>query len=81
MIHISIFKFFIEFVTTLFLFYVLDFWPQGVWALSCLTRDGTHTHCIGRQSEPLDHHGNHHILTGFTKPGLMLQRFFSYSVH
>ena len=77
----TIFKFIVEFVTTLFLFYVLDFWSQGMCDLSCLTRDGTYTCCIGRQSEPLDHHGSHRVLTGFTKPDLMLQRFLSYSVH
>ena len=26
------------------------FWPLGMWDLSPLTRDGTHTPCIGRQS-------------------------------
>ena len=29
----TIFKVFIELVTTLFLFYVLVFWPQGMWDL------------------------------------------------
>ena len=41
---------FVEFVTILFLFYVLVFWPQGMWDLSSLTRDRTHTSCIGRQT-------------------------------
>ena len=45
----TILKVVIEFVTTLLLFYVLDFWPQGVWDLGSLTRDWTHTPCIGRQ--------------------------------
>ena len=29
------------------LFYVLVFWPQGMWDLSFLTRDQNCTHCIG----------------------------------
>ena len=39
----SISKFLIEFVTILFLFYLLVFWPQGMWDLSSLIRDGTCT--------------------------------------
>ena len=35
----TIFKVFIEFVTILLLFYVLVFWPRGMWALSSPTRD------------------------------------------
>ena len=46
-------KVFIEFVTTLLLFYVLVFWPQGMWDLSSQTRDRTRTPCIGRQSPNL----------------------------
>ena len=34
----TIFKVFIEFVTIMLLFHVLDFWPQGTWDLSPLTR-------------------------------------------
>ena len=34
-----IFKVSIEFVTILFLSYVLVLWPDGMWDLSCLTRD------------------------------------------
>ena len=34
-----IFKVFIEFITILLLFYVLVFWPQGMWDLSLLTRN------------------------------------------
>ena len=26
------------------------FWPQDMWDLNSLTRDGTHTPCVGRQS-------------------------------
>ena len=33
----TIFKFFIEFVTILFLLYILVFWPGGMWELSSLT--------------------------------------------
>ena len=46
----TIFKVSIEFVTTLLPFYVLVFWPQGMWDLSSLTRDRTLSPCIGRQS-------------------------------
>ena len=47
----TIFKVFIEFVTILylFLFYVLVFWPRGMWDLSSSTRDRTLTLCTGRQ--------------------------------
>ena len=45
----TIFKVFIEFVTILLLFYVLVFWPRGMWDLSSPTRDRTHTPCIGRR--------------------------------
>ena len=40
-----ILKVFIEFVTILLLFW---FWSWGMWCLSSLTRDWTHTPCIGR---------------------------------
>ena len=49
----TIFEVFIDFVTVLLLFYVLFlffFWLRGMWDLSSLTRDQTHTPCIGRQS-------------------------------
>ena len=46
----TIFKVFIEFVTILLLFYVLVFWPQGMWDLSSLTRNWTRTPFIGRRS-------------------------------
>ena len=46
----TIFKVFIEFVRILFLFYVLVFWPQGIWDPSSLARDWTCTPCIGRWS-------------------------------
>ena len=39
----SIFQIFIEFVSILFLFYVLDLWPWGTGALSSPARDWTHT--------------------------------------
>ena len=44
------FKVFIEFVTTLLLFYVLASWPRGMWDPSSPTRDPTHTPCIARRS-------------------------------
>ena len=47
----DVFKVFIEFVTTLFLFKIfLFFWPQGMWHLNSLTRGWTHIFCIGRWS-------------------------------
>ena len=46
----NIFKVFTEFVTISLLFYVLVFWPRGMWDLSSLTRDRTCTPCIGRRS-------------------------------
>ena len=36
------------FVIVLLLFYVLAFWPWGMWDLSSLTRDWTRTPCIWR---------------------------------
>ena len=42
------FKVFIEFVTILLLFYVLVFWPRGMWDPTSPTRDQTCTPCIGR---------------------------------
>ena len=44
------FKVFIEFVTILFLFYVLFFWPRSLWDLSSLTRYWTRIPSIGRWS-------------------------------
>ena len=46
----TIFKVFIEFVTISLLFYVLGFWPWGMWDLSSLARDWTCIPCIGRWS-------------------------------
>ena len=43
-------KVFIEFVTIVFLFYVLAFWLWGMWDLSSPTRDWTQTPCTGRSS-------------------------------
>ena len=45
-----IFKVFIEFVTVPCLFYVLVFWPWGIWDLSSGTRAWTCIPCIGRWS-------------------------------
>ena len=39
----TIFKVFIELVTTLLLVYVLVFWLRGLWDLSSPNRDQTHT--------------------------------------
>ena len=33
-----------------FCFMCWDFWPQGIWDLSSLTRDQAHTPCLGRWS-------------------------------
>ena len=38
------------FFTILLLLYVLTFWPPGKWDLSSLTKDQTHSLCLGRQS-------------------------------
>ena len=46
----NIFKVPIELVTILLLPYVLYIWPPSMWNLNSLTRDRTHTPCIGRQS-------------------------------
>ena len=46
----TIFKFFIEFVTILLLFYILVFWPPGMWDLSFTTGSRTSIPCIGRQT-------------------------------
>ena len=48
--NVDHFKVFIEFVITWLLFYVLVFWPQGMWEFSCPTRDWTCTPCTGRRS-------------------------------
>ena len=40
----------LNFVTILPLFYVLLLWPRGMWDRSSLTRDGTHSPCIGTGS-------------------------------
>ena len=37
----TLFRVFIEFVTILFLYYVLGFWPGGMWDLNSLTRELT----------------------------------------
>ena len=46
----TIFKVFIEFVTILLLFYVLDFWPQGMWDFISPTRDQSHSPCFRRKN-------------------------------
>ena len=54
----TMFKVFIEFVTILFLFYVLVFWLQGMENLSSPSRDQTPTPCILRGTQPLDDQGS-----------------------
>ena len=44
----TFFEIFIGFITVLLLFYVLFFWPQGLWDFSFPTRDQSCTPCIGR---------------------------------
>ena len=44
------FKIFIEFVTLLLLFYVLSFWPQGMWDLGSPVKVWAHITCPGRPS-------------------------------
>ena len=45
----TIFKVFIDFVTTLLLFFMFwFFWPQGMWDFSSLARDQTCILCTGR---------------------------------
>ena len=46
----TILKVFIELVTTLLLFYVLVFWPRGMWDPSSPIRDRTYTACVERRS-------------------------------
>ena len=46
----TIFKVFIEFAAVLLLFYVLFFWPRGMWDLRSPTRDWTSILGIGRLS-------------------------------
>ena len=53
------FKAFTEFVTLLFLFYLLVFWPQGVWGLNSLNREpNLHSSCWQVKSLQLDHQGS-----------------------
>ena len=55
----TILKVFIEFVTILLLFYVLVFWPRGMWDLSSPTNDQTTGPCVGSmESYPLNHQGS-----------------------
>ena len=44
------FKVFIGFPTIPFLFYILGFWPRGMWDLISLTRHQALTPSIGRHS-------------------------------
>ena len=66
----TIFKVFIEFVTIFLLFYVLVFWPRGMWDLSSPTRDRACTSYTGRQS--LNHWTTREVPAhvSFCHPGL-----------
>ena len=46
----TIFKASVKLFAILFLFYILQYWPRGMWDLSSLTRDWTHTLWNGRLS-------------------------------
>ena len=70
-----VFKVSIEFVTILFLFYVLDFWSQGRWDLSSPTVDLTYSPCIGRRS--LNHWITREVLFIFLSPSRGLPRWLS----
>ena len=61
----SFFTVFIKSVTILLLFYVLVFWPWGMWDLSSPTKDWTCTPCIGRQD--LHHWTTREILVKWVK--------------
>ena len=53
------FKVFIEFITILFLFYVLVFWPRDMCDHNSLIRDRSCTPCIGKvKFQPLVHQGS-----------------------
>ena len=69
----TIFKVFIESVTILLLFYVLVFWPWGMWDLSFLTRNWTWTCCIRRQNP--NHWTTRVVLTCFKSKILALLTF------
>ena len=56
------FKVFIGFPTIPFLFYILGFWPRGMWDLISLTRDQALTPSIGRHS--LNHQIAREVLSG-----------------
>ena len=61
----AILKVFTEFVTILLLFYVLVFWPGGMWDLSFLTRDQTHIPVLEGEDLPLECKGglcNYHFI-------------------
>ena len=60
----TIFKVFIEFVTTLLLFHVLVFWPPGMWDLISPTGNWTLIPCVGRWS--LNHRTSREILISQT---------------
>ena len=57
-VHKNIYNDFIEPVTILLLFYVLIFWPGGMWALSSLTRDQTYTPVLEGEVLTMDCQGS-----------------------
>ena len=59
----TIFKVCTKFVTTLLLFYILVFWPLGMWDLSSPARDWTCSPYIGRWS--LNHWTTREVSTPF----------------
>ena len=54
----TICKVFVEFVTTLLLFYVLFFWPQSMWDLCFSTRDQTRAPALEGKVFPTGLPGN-----------------------
>ena len=46
----TILKVFIEIDNSIAYVLCFGFWPQGMWNLSFLTGDRTHTHCTGRRN-------------------------------
>ena len=58
----------------LLLFYVLAFWPQGIWDLNLPTRDQTHTPWAGGLS--LDHWTTREILLFKNLTSLITHVFF-----
>ena len=73
----TIFKVFIKFSTVLFLFYILVFWPQGMWDLGSPARDWTCTPCIGRWS--LNHQTAREVSYPYTLYMVFIHRMYTYT--